>query len=74
MNSLRHDSKYAAYSDRMPESFGGIDFHPTYEGKMIRYMREHELFTKLEDKGYGFWIVGSESNPEVCRPYFTHGA
>ena len=67
-----HDSDYAKYGDRMSETFAGIDFHPTYEGKMIRWMKEHDLFRANADCGYGFWIVGSDSNPEVCRPYYTH--
>jgi hypothetical protein len=65
-----HTSKYAEYGDRMPESFGGIDFHPTYEGKMIRWLREREALRP--DEGLGFWIVGSEAQLEVVRPFYTH--
>jgi 1-aminocyclopropane-1-carboxylate deaminase/D-cysteine desulfhydrase-like pyridoxal-dependent ACC family enzyme len=71
-NISLHDSDYAKYGDRMPETFAGINFHPTYEGKMVRWMKEHDIFRANADCGYGFWIVGSDSNPEVCRPFFTN--
>lgn len=58
-----HDSGYAGYSDAMPESFGGINFHPTYEGKMIRWMKEHGWL--VPNVGLGFWIVGSDVDEAV---------
>lgn len=67
-----HDSGFAKYGDRMPETFAGIDFHPTYEGKIVRWMHQHDVWRANQDAGYGFWIVGGEGRPEVCRPYFTH--
>lgn len=54
-----HGSGFASYSDRMPWREAGINFHPTYEGKMMRYLRT------VMPPGYVgadalFWIVGSE--------------
>jgi len=66
-----HVSGYASYGDRMPESYAGIDFHPTYEGKIIRYLKENDAFRK--NAGYGFWIVGSEPKLDVIKPHFIAG-
>jgi len=52
---------FASYSDSMPESRDGINFHPTYEGKVIRYLdsAKPEWWTEREGRT-GFWIVGGE--------------
>lgn len=42
-----HGSGYATYSDRMPGSADGILLHPTYEGKVVRY---------LDEKAPGWWV------------------
>jgi 1-aminocyclopropane-1-carboxylate deaminase/D-cysteine desulfhydrase-like pyridoxal-dependent ACC family enzyme len=65
-----HDTGYAIYSDHfLNERYAGIDFHPTYEGKMWRWLREREV---LEFNGEeAFWIVGSESHPAVVEPFFS---
>jgi len=65
-----HDNNFATYQDQMPESFGGIDFHPTYEGKMIRYLKTQGWVP--EDGTVGFWIVGSEPKLEVIEKFYTH--
>lgn len=50
---------WASYSDQMPETMDGITFHPTYEGKMIRWLNlvRPEWWLKT-DGTVGFWIVG----------------
>lgn len=50
---------FAEYGDRMPETLDGIRFHPTYEGKMIRYLElvKPEWWTR-RDGTTAFWIVG----------------
>lgn len=30
--------KFATYGDRMPATLGGVEMHPTYEGKVVRYL------------------------------------
>lgn len=57
---------FAEYSDRMKETFLGIDFHPIYEGKMIRYLNqvEPEFWTR-RDGTTCFWIVGSDLDAEA---------
>ena len=50
---------FAQYGDRMPEQFGSINFHPNYEGKIVRYLKttKPEYWTR-RDGSVGFWIVG----------------
>ena len=57
---------FAEYADRMPETFRGIDFHPIYEGKMIRYLNmvQPEFWTR-NDGTTCFWIVGSDLNAKA---------
>lgn len=50
---------WASYSDQMPESMEGIDFHPWYEGKMIRWLNlVQPKWWMKRDGTLGFWIVG----------------
>jgi hypothetical protein len=50
---------FASYGDRMPETFGSIEFHPNYEGKIVRYLKQTkpEFWTRRNGTT-GFWIVG----------------
>lgn len=64
-----HDSGFAAYGDRMEEKYEGIRFHPTYEGKIIRWMKKNEAL--VPDSGLGFWIVAGEADEAVMQPYYT---
>jgi len=50
---------WASYSDKMPETMDGIVFHPTYEGKMIRWLNLVQPdWWKKTDGTTAFWIVG----------------
>ena len=65
-----HDNKYSSYSDKFKgENFDGINFHPTYEAKMWRWLREHEAID--QDDRTAFWIVGSAANTKVVEPFYT---
>lgn len=62
-----HGTGYVTYSDRIPWHEDGIDFHPTYEGKIMKWLREPSLahreavFSLVEHRDSTlFWIVGSE--------------
>lgn len=67
-----HDSGYSAYSDKFKgENWQGIDFHPTYEGKMIRWLKANDLMFDCPDDRTGFWIVGSAPNTKVIKPFYT---
>ena len=50
---------FAVYSDRMPEHRDGIDFHPTYEGKVVRYLDTvTPAWWADRDGATCMWIVG----------------
>jgi 1-aminocyclopropane-1-carboxylate deaminase/D-cysteine desulfhydrase-like pyridoxal-dependent ACC family enzyme len=50
---------YAEYGDRMPETVDDIVMHPTYEGKVVRYLNElAPSWWTRRDGTTGFWIVG----------------
>lgn len=67
-----HDSGYSKYSDHFNgESFDGINFHPTYEAKMIRWLRENDMMFAQPDDRTAFWIVGSAPNTKVIEPFYT---
>jgi hypothetical protein len=70
-----HDTGYASYTDKFNgESYAGIHFHPTYEAKMWRWLKQHDPLGNVlkHDDSVGFWIVGSAPDPRVVEPYFTH--
>ena len=50
---------FAEYGDAMPETLDGITMHPTYEGKIVRYLNlvEPEWWTARNGKTL-LWIVG----------------
>lgn len=50
---------FAEYGDKMPETLDDIVLHPTYEGKVARFLKSAapEWWTK-RDGSVGFWIVG----------------
>lgn len=66
-----HTTKFAKYSDKFTgESFEGITFHPTYEAKMWRWLRQNPDALPRNDT-VGFWIVGSAPSTKVIEPFFT---
>lgn len=63
-----HATGFATYQDKMPAHADGIDFHPTYEGKAIRWLnRRMPRWWADADGDTLFWIVGSEPRPEAMR-------
>lgn len=54
-----HGSGYARYDQRMFGTVDGIELHPTYEGKVVRYLDEHapDWWTR-RDGSTALWIVG----------------
>lgn len=54
-----HGTGYARYGDRMPATADGIVLHPTYEGKVVRYLDEHRPDWWVRRDGTTcLWIVG----------------
>lgn len=54
-----HGSGYARYGDRMPATLDGIRMHPTYEGKVVRYLdgQAPDWWIRRDGKTC-LWIVG----------------
>lgn len=50
---------FADYADSMPETIDDIVMHPTYEGKVVRFLNQFkpDWWTR-RDGTTGFWIVG----------------
>jgi 1-aminocyclopropane-1-carboxylate deaminase/D-cysteine desulfhydrase-like pyridoxal-dependent ACC family enzyme len=66
-----HDTGFSKYTDKFKgEQFDGINFHPTYEAKVWRYLK-NSSDVPLDDSAL-FWIIGSEPKLKVIEPYFTH--
>jgi hypothetical protein len=61
-----HETKFASYQDEMPATIEGIVLHPTYEGKIIHYVRQNRLDV-LDGGRTVFWIVGSTPRWEPMR-------
>ena len=54
-----HGTGYAAYTDSMPGQADGITLHPTYEGKVVRYLDEKAPDWWVRRDGTTcLWIVG----------------
>lgn len=50
---------YADYADKMPETVDGIVMHPTYEGKVVRFLNSSGFdWWDARDGKTCFWIVG----------------
>lgn len=68
-----HDTGYSSYSDKFTgEKFHRIEFHPTYEAKVWRWLRQHEPIKP--DYRTGFWIIGSAPQYATIKPHFTSTA
>lgn len=62
-----HGTKYVTYQDEMPFTFGGIDLHPTYEGKVMTYI--YEKVPELIKDTTLFWIVGNKPYKQEMVDY-----
>lgn len=57
--------QFAQYTDRMAETCDGINFHPTYEGKVVRYLnQEAPDWWMRRDDTTCLWIVGGPLGQE----------
>jgi hypothetical protein len=72
-----HDTGFSKYSDKFNgENFEGIEFHPTYEAKMWRWLNQAHTSANVLPKNdsTAFWIVGSAPKLSVVKPFFTSPA
>lgn len=58
-----HGQGFAGYQDEMKESIGDVRLHPTYEGKVRRYLNKN--YPGLQDDRSCMWIVGGPSNMQA---------
>ena len=58
------------YSDWVPWDWYGIDFHPTYEGKIMRHLCNHRK--DLVKPTTCMWIVGSKPGLKPMAATLTH--
>jgi hypothetical protein len=58
-----HTTKYVDYQDEMPYTYEDVEFHPTYEGKVMTYVNER--LPELFNENTMFWIVGSKPRKEI---------
>lgn len=59
MEHIQLHDWFAEYADLMPETADDIVMHPTYEGKVVRYLNTVEpSWWTARDGSVGFWIVG----------------
>lgn len=55
-----HARGVVTYADRVPWTEDGIVFHPTYEGKLMRYLARR--WRPAERDGWLVWVVGAEAS------------
>jgi hypothetical protein len=60
-----HGTGWVRYGDRMPGEADGITLHPTYEGKVVRYLDQAQPeWWRRRDGTTCLWIVGGELVPD----------
>lgn len=62
-----HGTGQVKYSMRIPFTYSGIVFHPTYEGKVMGWLSVYRR--SLMRPTTLFWIIGSEPDLGLLRPY-----
>lgn len=65
-----HDTGYSKYTDHFKEEFDGIKFHPVYEAKMVRWLKENGGLPN--DGSSLFWIVGAEPDPKALEKFYIN--
>lgn len=63
-----HAKKLWEYTDRIYERFADIDFHYTYEGKMVRFLKV--FHPELIKETSCFWIIGSCLDKHRLEKYY----
>lgn len=65
-----HGTGYVRYADRRPWRADGIEFHPTYEGKVMTWLDEAQPYWwRPEDGCTMLWIVGSEPKEKAMEAW-----
>lgn len=62
-----HGDGVVTYQQEVPWEYAGIEFHPTYEGKVMRHINQHHPdWMRYNDAC--LWIVGSKPTWEAMEP------
>lgn len=59
-----------SYQDEQHFEYSGIQFHPTYEGKCMKYLTAHKPELLSEDTC--FWIIGGQVNRDYMKGVYEH--
>lgn len=62
-----HTTNWVRYNDLMPNSWGDIELHPRYEGKVLEFMKKR--LPHLIKPSTLFWIVGSKPSIEPMKEH-----
>lgn len=60
-----YDTGWVTYNETFYEKFAGLELHPRYEAKVMRYIKQN--LPQLLSHDSLFWIVGSSQEVEVMR-------
>lgn len=65
-----HGTGYVQYAERRPYRSDGIEFHPTYEGKVMTWLEDvRPYWWRPADGSTLLWIVGSEPTEKAMEAY-----
>lgn len=59
-----------SYDQLVKQKLGDLVLHPTYEAKVVRYLRDHHPHLLSLDSC--LWIVGGPQSEEAMEPHFLH--
>jgi hypothetical protein len=63
-----HASGFTTYQDEVPAEYGGVELHPTYEGKVMSYVLSRpDLFGGLMNPTTLFWVIGGKPRFDAIR-------
>lgn len=65
-----HGEGFSDYQGEMKESLGDLVLHPTYEGKVLRYLKQRYPHLLCEDSC--FWVVGGPASEEVMEAHYPY--
>lgn len=59
-----------SYDQLVKQTLGSITLHPTYEAKVVKYLRDHHPHLLCADSC--LWVVGGPQSEEAMEPFFPH--
>lgn len=62
-----HSSKFTTYQEEIPWSHGGLEMHPTYEGKVMKYLSKY--IPSILSSRTCIWNVGSKPTRKAMEEF-----